>query len=72
MDNENKEFFSQAIEKLAQITERGMQEIRQDLVGVHSEISALRADVSTRLDRSEKSHDFRLTSLEREVADLRA
>jgi hypothetical protein len=41
MDKETQAFLSQEIEKLAQITEKGMQEIRADVAGVHAEVSAL-------------------------------
>jgi hypothetical protein len=71
MDKETKAFFSHEIEKLAQMTEKGMQEIRNEVAGVRSEVVALRSDLSTHLDRMEKSHGYRLETLERDVADLK-
>ena len=71
MDKETQAFLSQEIEKLAQITEKGMQEIRADVASVHADVSALRSEMTTRLDRIEKSHGYRLETLERDVADLK-
>lgn len=71
MDNETKTFLSQEFEKLAQMTENGMQEIRDDIADVRAEVSALRGEMTTRLDRIEKSHGYRLETLERDVADLK-
>lgn len=71
MDNETKTFLSQEFEKLAQMTEKGMQEIRTDVASVRAEVSALRGEMTMRLDRIEKSHGYRLETLERDVADLK-
>ena len=71
MDKETQTFLSQEIEKLAQITEKGMQEIRTDVASVHAEVSALRSEMTTRLERIEKSRGYRLETLERDVADLK-
>jgi 3-methyladenine DNA glycosylase Tag len=71
MDKETQAFFSHEIEKLAQMTEKGMQEIRADVASVRDEVAALRSDITTPLDRIEKSHGYRLETLERDVANLK-
>ena len=71
MDNETQAFISHEMEKLAQMTEKGMQEIRADVAGVRAEVAALRSDITPHLDRIEKSHGYRLETLERDVANLK-
>ena len=71
MDKETQVFLSHTIEKLAQMTEKGMQEIRTDVAGVHAEVSVLRSEMTPRLDRIEKSHGYRLETIERNMADLK-
>jgi hypothetical protein len=48
-----------------------MQEIRADVAGVRAEVAALCSDITPHLDRIEKSHGYRLETLERDVANLK-
>ena len=87
MDNDLKKYIEQQTEKLAAMVAEGFastatkQEVgglRQEVGDLHQEVSGLRTDmnkrfdaVEQRLDRIEKSHGYRLETLERDVAVLK-
>ena len=78
MDNDTKQFIQQEHEKLASMIAGGFAETDRKFAEVDGKLTDLRVEMNERfdilerrLDRMEKSHDYRITTLERDVADLR-
>ena len=77
MDNPTNSDLSKQIETVAQTVAEiyakmaTKEELSEGLSSLRTEMNKRFDIVERRLDRMEKSHDFRITSLEREVADLR-
>ena len=78
MDNPTNSDLSKQIETVAQTVAEiyakmaTKEELSEGLSSLRTEMNKRFDIVERRLDRIEKSHDFRITSLEREVADIRA
>jgi len=78
MDNPTNLDLSKQIETVAQTVAEiyakmaTKEELSEGLSALRTEMNERFDIVDRRLDRMEKSHNFRITSLEREVADIRA
>lgn len=77
MDSDIKNFIREENEKLASMIASGFAEVHGKIAEIH-ETMATKTEMNARFDRLEqhndrveKSYDYRLTSLERDVAELK-
>ena len=71
MDNETKTFILQETEKLAQMVQAGFTAVGRQVEALEGSMNKRFDAVEQHLDRIDKSHGYRLETLERDVADLK-